>query len=341
MTTYMIIVAYGKQSKTYRVIQLVADVSGALVPNQNVITTESEIANWVSAGYIPLNFSVLNGKIKEDWGAFERFNNIPCFVILSEIVSQAGRPLGYRMYDIHSDTVSNVQIEQIKEHIKTNPNVVLFQNAIIKNKSVYSYPNKEFLKLLVGTASANPSVQKKHAKHVKSVEKVSASAKKDFSPKQLEVIQKAKENGIKGSWLSNPDISAKQMNLLCRAKSRGALAEYFADPKMEPDHIDFWADRLYDEKLAQDCKPLLKRPDIAIEPLTDLFDCAVDGTKYDDLLDESPKKIRKEHYMRSDKFWCKPSLVKESDTDLGIKRYAKQLKEDCETAKSGTPVIKR
>ena len=337
----MIIVAYGKQSKTYRVIQLVADVSGALVPNQNVITTESEIVNWVSAGYIPLNFSVLNGKIKEDWGAFERFNNIPCFVILSEIISQSGRPLGYRIYDIHSDTVSNVQIEQIKEHIKTNPNVVLFQNAIIKNKSVYSYPNKEFLKMMVGTASTKPAVQKKPTKHAKSVEKVSASAKKGFSPKQLEVIQKAKENGIKGSWLSNPDISAKQMNLLCRAKAKGALAEYFADPRMEADHIDFWADRLYDEKLAQDCKPLLKRPDIPVEPLTDLFDCAVDGTKYDDLLDATPKKIRKEHYMRANKFWCKPDVTASTEDNLNLKRYAKQLKSDVETTKKGVPVIKK
>lgn len=342
-TRDFIAITYVSKEDIYKIVTFSIDVSGSLVPQQVYTGMQGQVLAAVNNGCIPLNFGVKNGKIVEDWGSFSRFKNIPCFIVLSEIITQAGRKLGYRIYDVYSDTVSNIKLEQIREHVKANPSVVLFQNAIIKNNSVYAYPNKEFLKMVVGTSALKMERKAKHAVHDKKVKQQAEPTpkKKNFSAKQLEVIEKAKQNGITGSWLSNPDISAKQMNLLCRAKSKGALAEYFADPRMEADHIDFWADRLYDEKLAQDCKPLLKRPDIAIEPLTDLFDCAVDGTEYEDLIDEPSKKIRKEHYMRSDKFWCKPKLIPKSEEDFGVRVYAAQLKKDCDTLKTGTPVIKR
>ena len=341
MNTENFIIITGKNTEdAYSIVTLAPDISGTLAIQQLYWGYNAAILEAINMGYRPLNFSVQQGKIVEDWGSFSRFNTIPCFIIVNEIITQNNRTLGYRVYDVYSNVLLNVKIEQIKESIKANPKGILFQNAIIRDGAVCNYPNKEFLKLMVNEQSlkGRKSGNKQEIKTPKQVKKISSN--KSFDDKQLKVIEKAKKAGITGSWLSNPNISAKQMDLLNSAKSRGALAEYFADPKIPETHINFWSDRLYEDKLARDCKPLIERPDIELEPLEGLFDCVVDGVKYDDLMDADAKKIRKEHYMRSNKFWTKPSLSAPK-TDGHLKRYAEQLNEDCKVLATGKPVIKR
>lgn len=144
----------------------------------------------------------------------------------------------------------------------------------------------------------------------------------DYNSDSLKEIAACKSKGIDPSFLYNPNLASKQMRVLWVAKSKGVLVDYFAKPEYNEDVMKFYADVLYNKDVADECKEMLKHPELSVDQLKELYLCACEGIDYSDMIGLTPDQIRVAKLSKADSIWgneetaLTPAQVKQIDYDL-------------------------
>ena len=273
----------------------------------------------------PLNFSIdRNGSIKEDSGSFKRFHPQGAGVIIAEIQNSHGRTLGYRVMNNINGNIINMKTEDIvsKEAQLKRP---FLQNGIVRNNTVNCYPLHKFPVIKINTRPTNKRKTEAKLEPVKSNNnKVSETVV--FTEKQLHEIDICKSKGIDSRFIENPKLSPEQMRVCWVAKSKGILSEYFAKPEYSVDVMKFYADRLVNKQIANECSLMLSNPELSVSKLTELYLCICDGVDYSDIIDYSDSDIavyrcEKSPFTISSKFDDDLSFDNALDVAMKLKGY--------------------
>lgn len=264
---------------------------------------------YVRNGDKPVNFSVDRlGRVEDDCGSFSRFNNQGSAVVIAEIQSQSRRTVGYRLLNCSTNSMVNMRVDDILKRVQMQEKPLL-QNGIVRNNAVCCYPMKKFPVMRI-SAKVGMSISGKQGKKpdIKpSVPKQSQPAQvavKPLNDLQTRELDAAKKHGVKLTKpLMNPDLQADQMRILWVSKKNGALSEYFADPRLSVDSMKFYADRIHSKSSAEKCAPLLERPDLPTDKLSELYLCLNDGLEIDDLMDRSTQDIYAAREAATRAYW--------------------------------------
>lgn len=253
---------------------------------------EAGVVTKVSSGKIkPINFSIVNGKVVDDAGKFERLHEqkgVSPRIVVAEIVTESKRLLGYILLNKAGgiERVKRADLLAICEKAKQY-GVPYLQNAIYKevdNKKgvISSYPNKPFERII---NRANPA-SKKPISHVdKERNKANLQGAAKYTPEQERELQLAEQNGVNKIFIANPKLTPKQMRILWVAKKNKMASECFANPKFSEDAMKFFADRLVSKEMFSECKVLFN-PAYNVEQLTQIYlgiYNGVDVSKYADV----------------------------------------------------------
>lgn len=234
---------------------------------------------------LPLNFSIVNGEVKQDCGVFTRLKGN--YIILDEICSKSGRTLGYTVLDAGKKVINTIRIEELIELQKRiGDKMPVCQNGIIRtdSKQIACYPNKPFNRFIV--EGGNKSRGKKSRRIAG--ENGVPSKLRENKPKKYKKLSEVEP------LFADKRVSPEQQEILDKAKENGALTEYFNHPDMPKEVMQFYGERIVDKKLAEDCKPIFDNPNLEIGQVEELYDCVVCGIDCEDLCDgkHSPMDIR-------------------------------------------------
>ena len=138
--SYIAIQMYSKENKTCLCVRISEDGQFNIEQVIGWINVNQLGQFVIGNGLKPVNFSVdRNGTIKADCGDFSRFSEEGCGIVLAEIKSKAGRPLGYRLLSSSKGVVVNWTTPDIVAKAKSQKHPFL-QNGIIRNDTVNCYP---------------------------------------------------------------------------------------------------------------------------------------------------------------------------------------------------------
>lgn len=286
------------------------------------VESEEVLVNQIVKGYRlkPLNFSIdRHNKIKQDCGSFKRFNG-SSMIVIAELVSHSGVIKGYRLYSCAYNNFLNATRKDIIERAGQTSEPYL-QNAVIRNGTVNCYPNHPFVRIKIGDSSAVKKGKKTKVASVKTSRK-KTTAESEYTKEQLNEIYKCREHGIGSAEIENPKLSPKQMRVLWVAKGKGALVQYFANPNLSVDVMKFYADRLINRDMANECALLLQHPELTVDELSELYQCVASGIQYRDLIGKNSETIYVKRIERDKKFWgiinMDVSAIRESAIEKGF-----------------------
>jgi hypothetical protein len=234
-------------------------------------------------------------------------------VVLAELRTRGGRTVGYKLLSCNQGVVTNLKTEDIVERDNSYGNNEHFiQNGIIRNNTVNCYPRHAYPVIPINTKATSKSTKSKKTEEVAKTKPKTKAPVKKMDEKQLSEVDKCKKNGVDPSIISNPDLNPQQMRVLWVSKSKGALAEEFNDPRLSSDAMKFYADRLYDKQTVKDCGLMLEHPELGVDELGELYQCACDGMDYQGLIGESATDIYIAREKNSREYWGSSKLF---DTD--------------------------
>lgn len=314
---YVGIAVLGVENKLYDI----ALITKEYVTSVNRGISSEQVLQLVQSGIRPLNFSIKAGRITEDCGVFSRLqetNGVSPRIIIAEITSKGGRQLGFMLLD-KSGRVYKVKKDDVValcEQAKVR-GVSYLQNGIYRVQDkvarIASYPNKPFIKIVVDT-------NKRRATKIKNTTDVMSHVDKQrnkenlkhedkYSDLQRKELDMAKANGVNPLIIANPKLSPKQMRVIWASKKNGMASEYFANPKFSLEAMRFFADRLVDRKMFNECKPIM-RPEFDVNQLTELYLGIYSGIDYMSYAD--PSLSSEDMYFKrvelESKFYKKPEL---------------------------------
>lgn len=269
-------------------------------------------------------------------GNFDRLkdkNGISPLVLLAEYVSPQGRILGYVVVDKYG-RVSRVRKQELLDSCKQakTREVALIQNAIYRETNgvaqLAAYPGAEFWQIVQQQKKRMPAAQKVVPKQedIKAVKKVLEQAEKPqppkkevpakepvkkapdkkapekaFSDSQKKELIAAKKAGIDPMIISSPKLSPEQMRVIWVANKNGVETGYFADPKFSVEQMQFFADRLVNKELANECRSIID-PKFDVDQLAELYQGIASGIDYTSYADE--KLLAEEMYVKRAELEC-------------------------------------
>lgn len=200
------------------------------------VLPEQLLVSELRAGKISIiNAKVVNGLLKGNPGDFSRFND-KSLVIISEIVSNDGTVLGYKVADSNGE-VRNITLKDVINYCEkiTEQGSIPIQNGIFVGFSsdqkahIRCYPNSSFSKEII---DRNKNKHSQPAK-VNTVENERSIQKLDeiFSKEQIEQLKLGKQNGVDIRIYGNSSLSAPQMEVIRKTLEDGNNAKLFADPR--------------------------------------------------------------------------------------------------------------
>lgn len=261
------------------------------------------LGNYVKeAKLIPLNFSIdRRNAVVEDCGSFSRFSSPECAVVIAELKTQSGRNMGYRLLGCANGVLSNMKVADILS-LSSKVDYPILQNAIIRNNTVNCYKLRQFPTITIGVPSQKKSA-KASASRQKTTGKTKKATVKEFTEEQLKELERCRKSGISSRFIENPDLTPEQMRVLWVSASKGALAYLYCSPVYSREVMVFYADRLVDTKIANDCVPMLSRPELPLDKLAELYLCVCQGVDYSDLMDKSATEIMVARREREKSLW--------------------------------------
>lgn len=321
----MDIVILSKVGDKYRICQLNNyNVIGITVCNDY----DLEDTLLHADGYYLLNGSLIKGKIKDDCGIFSRLddkNGVSPRVILAEIVSQSGRVLGYKILN-KNGAVQNITKDTLFGLCASAKlrGVSFVQNGIYSDKSgvksISCYPNKPFQKI----------VQVPKSKPVERVSQVNKEQNKQdlkqeskYTQSQLKELKLAKDNDVNPLLIANPKLSAEQMHIIWTSKKNKMASEYFANPKFSVEAMKFFADRLVNKKMFEDCKPLFSTL-YTVPQLTELYLGIYAGIDY--------STYRDSHLSSEDMYTKRIQLETQTYSKSALDVVSSKSNKDCATS---------
>ena len=278
---YLVILNSNKDLVQYTLI------NGLNFERKSLILTDTK-ANVVKyifqSGARPLNFSIdRRNSIKEDSGSFNRFSSEGTFVVIGEIQSNTGRILGYRLLNNLNGSITNMRTADIVYLEKEKGRPVL-QNGIVRGNTVYCYPLHKFPIIKLNKTCKKPKATK--PARVSEVKRVVS-----FTPQQLKELELARNNGINTKFIENTNLSPEQMRVCWVAKKNGILSEYFASPEFSVEVMKFYADRLVNKKIVDECALMLNNPKLPLDSLVELYLCICDGVDYSKVINKNASEI--------------------------------------------------
>lgn len=183
-----------------------------------VMWNEQQVKASLAKGNKWLNIKLEDGKIKGSTGALNRFETKP-FVILTQLSSQDGKLLGYKVAN-YDGGVKNITIKEMLAfgNRMTKQNRVPVQNAIFvkaegdKKEHFKSYPNAPFLNEVLITNKNKYSEVKKSP--VRENQKTLKRLDEIYTKPQLIQLKLGKEHGVDIRVFANPALSAEKMKIL-------------------------------------------------------------------------------------------------------------------------------
>lgn len=299
---YAIVINYNSNKK----ICLVAVVDSTNTRNILGVfqVLKDQLINWCRSNNLtPYNFTVnpSDGSVKESAGVFTRFQD-SYGVVLVRVLTHSKRVFGYRIIT-KSGAIQDVTLRDILS------SGIKFQNAIIQGGVLKCYEGFPFQEIVM-------------AKPAKPISKPSTIAS-EFTEAQVKEIEDAKKQGVSTKDLiENPKLSPKQMRVLWVSKKNGALAESYASPVYKAGVMKFYADRVYNEKSLNLCKPLLLHPELEVDQLEELYLCLLQRVPIDSLIGLTADEIRIERNKR-----CKVVRLGSDLIDNAL-RVANKLKQE-------------
>ena len=303
---YIAIIDYNKESDAVRYAIVSHDmdtVAGVYWKRAGLLGNELMFDKDV----IPVNFSVDNCKLVEDWGKFERLWP-GCGVVLAVVKNQSGKTVGYRVLNTSTLVIGVAPVEEVlhREEELDGTGRHLLHNAIIRNGKVDCYAGHKFIEqkmvrrsVIGGRSAPQPASERNSA---------TAVSPREMAARRNE-LELANRNGVDISLISNPELNSRQMRVLWVSKSKGALSEYFNDPRLSVESMRFYADRIYSRKIADACRPMIERPTLDTSQLEELYLCIAQGVEYRDLLDSSAVDIRIARERRGGSYWGNSELL--------------------------------
>lgn len=258
----------------------------------SVLDEVSLSVNVLKMHRTPINFSVEQGKIKENQGAFSRFSKARFVAVVKIVDKLRNRTLGYRLYDRTNGTVYDVKTSQV-----AGLDVGAVQNLIVKNKSVSEYPDAHFpekvielkrapkrIKQTIKYKDEQPKVQPKETKKPK--ENTSS-----FTQAQLDQLNKASGHLGDISFIHNPKLSAKQMNSLWVGAVNGAYSYAYNKPEYSVETIRCLNEFVKSKDDVTKYRPILDHPKFSVEKITALKFAIDNGYFQQYMLKKSPDEI--------------------------------------------------
>ena len=263
--------------------------------------------------FTPINFSIdRNKKIVMNCGDFKRFSKNGSAVVLAEVKTRGGKTLGYRLLSCASSVALNLKTQEIIQREEAYGSEEHFlQNGIVRNKTVNCYPLKPF-PVIIANSDNKAHRMTKQSDNAMDTKVNKTTEKLEFTQEQLNEIALCDKNGINSRFIRNPKLSPQQMRVLWVSKSKGCLSEAFANPAISTDAMKFYADRLYDKKTVEDCRELLKHPELSVPELTELFMCICEGIPYEKYIGKSAIDISVQRETEVSNYW---GSSKNFDTD--------------------------
>jgi hypothetical protein len=304
---YIAVIKYDSSSKVCQVIQLTDDFN----PTKSTVVPFEDLGKFTIGGSLtPINFSVdRTGSVKMDCGDFQRFSKLGSAVVLAELKTRSGRTLGYKLLSCSQTVVTNLKTADIVSRDNSyGENEHFIQNGIIRNNTVNCYPRHPYPSVTIEGNKKSKNPIKKAKEAVKKQPKDSEPTRKGFNETQRIELERCRSNGVDPKLIQNPNLNQQQMRVLWVSKSKGALAEEFNDPRLSSDAMKFYADRLYDKKTVEDCKPMLDHPELGTDELSELYQCVCDGIDYSDLIGKSATDISTAREMATRKYWGSSDL---------------------------------
>jgi len=295
---------------------------------------------------ICVNFGIKNGKIVETAGSFSRLevkNGVAPRVLLAAYVSPVGRVLGYVLVDRSGSLVRVKRDVLLKAFADARKQDVSFcQNVIYRKmddkETISPYQGNTFYKIIqklkknLPLPSVPEHIKAASSEKVTNTERVAKVKSerpqkndKGYSDAQKKELIVAKKYGVDPLIVSNPKFSPEQMRIIWTAKKNGMASEYFANPKFTVEQMRFFAERLTDKDMFNECKYIIN-PKYSVEQLTELYLGVCDGIDYTQYA--NPKITAEDMYVKRQELSCStyaPLLVGGVDTyasDLFLKKLS-------------------
>ena len=287
--------------------------------------TDDIVLKLATRGIKPINFDIDKNtfKVVESCGAFSRLKTVAGVsprIIISEIVTSTGRSVSYVVMDTLG-RIANVRRDDLIKlcHLAKARNVPFLQNGIFRvvdgSEQIVGYPSHPFIRVVLKTAK-KVSAPKKVEMRGKQQELV----KEQYTKEQLHELKLAKEKGVNIHLISDNKLSPQQMRVLWVSKSNGMASEYFANKDFSVEAMKFFADRLINKKVFEDCKSIMK-PCYNVGQLTELYlgiYSGIDYTSYADPSISSDNMYFKRVSLESEKYKKVDLLVKSTGTKTDL-----------------------
>lgn len=264
----------------------------------SVLDEVSLAVNVLKMHRTPINFSVEQGKIKENQGAFSRFSKARFVAVVKIVDNLRGRTLGYRLYDRTNVTVYDVKTSQV-----AGLDIGAVQNLIVKNKSVSEYPDAHFPTMVIELKRAPKRIKRtiEYKNEPKAEPKVEPKPKAEpkkpkeqgtsFTQAQLNQLDKASKYLSDISFIKNPKLTPKQMNSLWVGAANGAYSYAYNNPIYPVETIRCYNEFVKSKDDAVKYSPILKHPKFTQEKITALK-FAIDNGYYEQgMLRKNPDEI--------------------------------------------------
>lgn len=234
--------------------------NGTTVNVRNLDVTSAVVyaSQWAEMNGVKglVNFSIENGKIKQDAGSFKRlegYENIKPVIILAEVHNEANRLVQYLCLDRTGRTARIpvkkmyeycIKAKRTGERVKNEYLVYAVNGVFVESEDgcfIRSFSGHPFEQIKVELSDR--AKLKKKGTQVDTKEGKKALDKKNevFTKEQLKELKAAEKNGVKPVIIANPEFTPEQMRVIWQAKKKGVRAELFANPKYKVECMEFLA----------------------------------------------------------------------------------------------------
>ncbi len=200
------------------------------------MVTENDLADIIKHGKFKMKNTVIEaGKIKGCSGSLSRFNDRP-FVVISEIVTNEDKVVGYKVAD-YNGAVRNIKINELLKYCEAtvrNKRVPIQNGMYIpedngKKAHIRAYNEGDYIKEVV---------ERKVSKHVKRVPKKEINKREQallkleelFTKEQIKQLMLGRKNGVNIKVYANNELTPEQMAVIRETLEDGNDASAFADP---------------------------------------------------------------------------------------------------------------
>lgn len=246
-------------NKSYRVLMSKVNITGSNVNGEwqfkKLSMSEPEMIQSLGRNKY-INICIKNNKVYGSAGSLDRFgkeqnkSGTKPVIILSELVTDDGRTIGYKICTYNGE-VKNIPLKELIAFCNriTKSNGIPIQNAIFIPESentkahIKSYANAAFYKEMLKT-NKNRYTEKAKV-NTQSNEKALTRLEELFTKEQLVELRAAKNDGVELKIIANPALSANQMRILRAALKNGVNIRPIASPDFKDECMSFYIAELY------------------------------------------------------------------------------------------------